>query len=204
MFEIVQQRIQTLNDRMFRSVTEFFSGRPSVEKIKGRLLEEFPGQTSNSIEWDLNQSTADIALNDIQSTLRMIIPEYIIKKYNKINGFFLLFYLTDDICLSEGEKPIPEKRITNPTPLFIDKAFLIYQKITHQSVARCITLHQAVRSMIPVLRDACNKFIFHFQMSINFTSYFPDHYFIKTKRFQSIRGPDFFKFLVSKFFHPRN
>ncbi len=202
MIKGIQHRLSVFGNRIFKAVSEYFTGQSSSGSRNILLREEYPDQYT--LEWELNQNMADIALNDIRSILRTIFPKYIIQKYNKINNLFLLFYLTDDICLDEGISANLNRPGNHSLSTGGASSSRIFYRCIARPVRRCLTLGQALRRRMPRRLSSTGISFSLCKMSIFLPLYKPSDPFVKSGRFHSIRGPDLFKLLSSKIFHLRN
>jgi hypothetical protein len=101
-------------DKVYGLCSGFFEGRGAI----GMKPSSNTGQGSNLVyTWQLNQGIEDIALRDIQAVASSLIPGFISRMIKRFHAWYSIFYLTDDIYITDNNISIENFSFQGSLPL---------------------------------------------------------------------------------------
>lgn len=104
-------KISRLSDKIFDNITSFFQGSNSISPFNDNGPVEIIIPESNekaTYEWDLNQGTADILINDMSFIYNHLFPERLINALHKLYRQVQIYFLLDEVeILPEKRKALP-------------------------------------------------------------------------------------------------
>ena len=105
-----KQFFRGISDRVYQGLYSFFSweGFESFPSDPAPVHVKDIEPKHNTVEWELNQSAVDIAINDASACASAITPSFIKKWIKHIRNFFIIYFEMDEI-LDEGQKKNMEK-----------------------------------------------------------------------------------------------
>jgi hypothetical protein len=132
--------LHKVSENVYGFCSGFFEGKTSGDP--GQQV-RFEPERNYVYTWQLNQGIEDIALKDFQALASSLIPGMILRKLARAHAWYSIFYLTDDIYISENKRNIENYPVHGP---HTGAGYRILSSLTKDKrVKRCISFFHAVR-----------------------------------------------------------
>lgn len=126
-------KISRLSDKIFDNITSFFQGPNSISQINDHVpvgIINPETEKRATYEWELNQGTADILINDMSFIYNHLVPERLIIALQKLYRQVQLYFLLDE------EEILPVKGKTLPATDEVKARILVISVMSKNHIQR--------------------------------------------------------------------